>query len=874
MEELAESLSKTISRIEEYTRQPEFRDATLEQVKVRADKLEKYYERFIEAHQKQVECAPKKANKYDEMAAQVETFYFAAHSALIAKVNALKPAPPSAIQQPLAVQVNWPYQQHDLKNTWGEFDGTITKWPGFRDRFIAAIHSNDNVSPAFKFSYLKKSLVGKAARTLGEWQLTDDNYIEAWDRLKQLYDRKYPICREHLRQLFRLPAVEGSPRSNDLQRMSNVTHEALRQLRAQEIPVEGWDMIIVPILHERLDAETSKQWELQRQSETPTIKQLLDFLDRQASALANVADVRRSRIHIRHEATGTSRGLEGNGERARRDQGSYSTAVKKAIACAACGRDHAIWTCGEFMGLTLRGREDLVNKNNLCRNCLKRGHMAGSCFQGVCPRCSGQVKHNSLLCPKKEITKHALIVKNVDAPCTRKDKRCSTKRQRDVAVSRVYSAQVNHSEDFSDIDNEIKRVDRQLSLLHKQDQLLKKRKVVFEQEKDCNTSNIKEREINANQQYGGSFNFGLDLMPALLPTVMIRLEADGQCIGPVRALFDCGAQPNLIASSLHNRYKLPGLPATHKMIGIEGQSIDVSRRVVLKVRPWFDSGSYIEEEFWILPSENNWEPVLPNTVGRAHPISTSLSIQFADQEYWKPEKVRVILNVKVFAKVLVAVHPVQSEGTALIETRLGLVVCGTQVPIDGDTGTPTSYINCTISEDLGELVKRFWQLDEIATCSKRTEEEEKVERIFLETYSRDSTGRFTVTIPIKENISDIGCSRDIALQRFWSLEKRLSRDSELKKQYVEFMREYEQLGHMEQVSKPATPGEMVYYIPHLCVIKKFRVVFDASCRTNKGISLNDVQMLGEKLQRNLTEIIMRFRRHKFGVIATHFLEGV
>ncbi|XP_036328632.1 uncharacterized protein LOC118740963, partial [Rhagoletis pomonella] len=80
------------------------------------------------------------------------------------------------------------------------------------------------------------------------------------------------------------------------------------------------------------------------------------------------------------------------------------------------------------------------------------------------------------------------------------------------------------------------------------------------------------------------------------------------------------------------------------------------------------------------------------------------------------------------------------------------------------------------------------------------------------------------------------------------------------------MKEYERVGHMELVSRTAEPGELVYYIPHHCVTKKFRVVFDASCRTDKGISLNEVQLLGEKLQRDLAEIVLGFRRHKIGII--------
>lgn len=63
------------------------------------------------------------------------------------------------------------------------------------------------------------------------------------------------------------------------------------------------------------------------------------------------------------------------------------------------------------------------------------------------------------------------------------------------------------------------------------------------------------------------------------------------------------------------------------------------------------------------------------------------------------------------------------------------------------------------------------------------------------------------------------------------------------------------------------PGELVNYIPHHYITKKFRVVFDASCKTDRGISFNDIQMLGEKLQRDLHEIIMRFRRHSVAFCA-------
>lgn len=85
-----------------------------------------------------------------------------------------------------------------LEKTWGDFDGTLIQWQGFHDRFKSAIHDNEQIQRAFKFQYLQNSLKGKAAAALGEWQLSDENYNEAWERLNELYAREYQTGKELL----------------------------------------------------------------------------------------------------------------------------------------------------------------------------------------------------------------------------------------------------------------------------------------------------------------------------------------------------------------------------------------------------------------------------------------------------------------------------------------------------------------------------------------------------------------------------------------------------------------------------------------------------------------------------------------------------
>ncbi|XP_067205391.1 uncharacterized protein [Linepithema humile] len=56
-----------------------------------------------------------------------------------------------------------------------------------------------------------------------------------------------------------------------------------------------------------------------------------------------------------------------------------------------------------------------------------------------------------------------------------------------------------------------------------------------------------------------------------------------------------------------------------------------------------------------------------------------------------------------------------------------------------------------------------------------------------------------------------------------------------------------------------------YYMPHHAVFKdtssttKIRVVFDASCKTDTGVSLNDILMVGPTLQQDLISILFKFR---------------
>ncbi|CAK1542230.1 unnamed protein product [Leptosia nina] len=109
-------------------------------------------------------------------------------------------------------------------------------------------------------------------------------------------------------------------------------------------------------------------------------------------------------------------------------------------------------------------------------------------------------------------------------------------------------------------------------------------------------------------------------------------------------------------------------------------------------------------------------------------------------------------------------------------------------------------------------------------------------------------------------------SRNIALRCFHSLERRLAKNPDLRQQYVGFMKDYLDSGHMCRI--PVEELDLgKYYIPHHCVQRpesrttKLRVVFNASSKDAVGVSLNDTLLIGPKLQTNIVEILLKFRFH-------------
>ncbi|XP_014614210.1 PREDICTED: uncharacterized protein LOC106792345 [Polistes canadensis] len=110
-----------------------------------------------------------------------------------------------------------------------------------------------------------------------------------------------------------------------------------------------------------------------------------------------------------------------------------------------------------------------------------------------------------------------------------------------------------------------------------------------------------------------------------------------------------------------------------------------------------------------------------------------------------------------------------------------------------------------------------------------------------------------------------------ALRRLHALKRLLSGEPEIINEYIKFLCEYEELGHMTRIE--GGPHEDRFYIPHHAVIKhislttKLRVVFDASEKTGNGKSWNNVLMVGPTIQDDLFTLLVRFSSRAIAITA-------
>lgn len=240
----------------------------------------------------------------------------------------------------------------------------------------------------------------------------------------------------------------------------------------------------------------------------------------------------------------------------------------------------------------------------------------------------------------------------------------------------------------------------------------------------------------------------------------------------------------------------------------------------------------------------------------------------ADPQWSEPGPTDLLLGADVLGLLMTGdVKTLQRNGLTAMSTIFGYSFFG---PVLWSTPSPAVDQLQTIGVSLSDMVQRFWEIEEPPHAARVDPLHQECERFYRDNTGRRADGRFVTRLPFLSSRPPLGHSRTLAEKRLLSMERRMRRDPILRDKYIEFMREYEDLGHMSPSNFDWRSHEH-YFLPHHAVLKspegKIRVVFDGSAATSNGVSLNQCLHSGPKLIKDISDILTHFRRHQVVFVA-------
>lgn len=374
-----------------------------------------------------------------------------------------------------------------------------------------------------------------------------------------------------------------------------------------------------------------------------------------------------------------------------------------------------------------------------------------------------------------------------------------------------------------------------------------------------------DKPIAENKQAVSSSPISLSTCIAgqvLLSTAIVKVSCtNSNNFVEARCLLDSGSQSSFINQELVNNLCLPTETVDSVCVtGINGISFEALQRCNIKVQSRTNTFSTSVNAFVI----NNITSSIPGHEVDVSRIKLPKNLTLADFNYYMPAKIDLLLGADVFWDILCTEQiKLGSQLPILQNSMFGWLISG-PVMCSENSNNKTKLV-CNFSHEIRDQLSKFWELEEVPQKPVMSQEETECERHFEQHTRRLEDGRFCVTLPLKAKPETLGDSYYMARKRFESLERRFQKQPDVKTQYSDFIDEYESLGHLSRIERP----ENAVFLPHHPVLKeksestKCRVVFDASCKTTSGLSLNDILMVGPTLQDDVFSILVRLRQHAF-----------
>lgn len=755
-----------------------------------------------------------------------ENDYVRVHSFLTREIRKLtteiQSVVPTTSRNPVNASDNF-YSRIKLPEvTLPKFSGLVSEWIHFRDTFKSLIDSNPQLSPIDKLSYLVGSLSNDAKKVIESVEHTAANYQVAWNILERRFDNKKLVVKTYIDALF---AIDPMKREcyESLMHLVDDFERNLCMIDKMGIQTNGWSVLLAHMVCSRLDPSTLKQWETHHQStDVPKYEDLMRFLRTHLTVLQSLTPLKsRSNDPPKPEPFRSQKPKINTVH-------TITTTNSSSSSCPFCSKpSHSPFKCELFQKLSVAQRFEQVKKKNLCINCFSSSHLLRNCSSGACRVCSQ--KHHTML--------H------------------QSSQDRSLTPSKPPTSAVGSKSSLSSQGNESSPSNQP------------------SHSRSPSTAESQSPSANASTLISTTLVGSSRSVPAtvLLQTAVIKILDNQGHPHSARALLDPASQLSLITENLAQKLRLQRY-SNRQEIGGVGNSLIVSYQAVL-VRMGSRCSDFVADAQCHILKKITRE--LPVRCIDTSPWNIPSNLVLADPQFHEPGPIDLLIGMEMYYDLLLeGFIKLGPEKPILQNTVFGWVASGKVGTNQTPEFTP-KLAHVTSAESIDEQLSRFWEIESCWTNSTHSVEETACEKHFADNIFRDQSGRFVVTLPKRPSVlSQLGNSKEIAKRRFLALERRLQANPKLMEAYSAFINEYHQLNHMREVNDEDSPMNCPsYYLPHHGVEKaestttKLRVVFDASCRTDSGISLNQALMVGLVVQDDLLALILRFRMKRFVITA-------
>eukprot|EP00794_Sanderia_malayensis_P001767 gene1767-biopygen1613 len=755
------------------------------------------------------------------------------------------------------------------------FDGKITDWHGFWERFQTQVGSLSDLPASSKFTYLIGQLRGEALKTVQGIIPSGDNYAILEETLKENFGHPRRIVRAHVNNILKMTKPTQSAIS--LRQFYNAVMGDIRSLEALKINVSACAPFIIPILEDKLPGKVRSAIGDSGQGVNFLLKQFTDsfrdYIAREEQTQSGFPQATLpppSRYEsYEHNVSSTS---------------TLSTTIN--TRCQLCKGPHATSHCT----IPASEKSATVIQQSLCLNCLNTGHRVSNCnARGRCAKCKG--KHHTSIHgirihstnttfqrnaqtqnqPPSRANTHAAIITNESSTASSAPENVSTANSTSQPITTNCAPLLNI--DINDCLDD----DPPYPSLHIND----KSSYVNRTAKLKPPQSTNAPSEAANQQI------------ILKTAKAVAIANDKKSNANI--FFDEGSQRSYVRAEFANQLGLN--PESYELLSVSGFGGTITKRnygvstlglettsgvelirVLFSdeiVKPINQSGCYNLKndsrfkklEFANDFSDEHFQVDILIGADAAYRFLGSIDNQF-QEPFIQKSKFGLVISGPFPKPIPELGNPALSEEITSIHTNAAKSINEVDVNSDKSFASPLSFENLVDNAELSVQFEKILQHQ-----SLNYDNDKQKTNAFIHDYQQRvefRDGQYFAPLPWKDEHPPLPSNLSLCKNRLTQVTTRLNKLG-LMDQYCKVMDEHLAKGYIEELSNlnQPWPEEGCHYLPHFFVLKDsettpLRIVFAA----NSGkVSLNDCLYTGPCLLNNLVELLHRFRFPQYAFVA-------